>query len=141
MKKYSAPLRLVPLAIALVCSGCAGALPTLELESARSSIRNAERANAQQYAPELFNRATDRIAKAEVLMESNRNQRARRLIELADAEAQLAEAISEAEHSEAAIESLANTLPVSAPAAAAALAAPPAESAPRTVVYTNNIDE
>ena len=139
MKKYSAHLRLASLVAALVCGGCAGALPTLELEAARSSIRNAERANAPQYAPELFNSATGRIAKAEVLMASNRNQRARHLIELADAEAQLAEAISEAEHSEAAIKSLVNAMPVSAPQAA--LAAPPAEKTPSTVVYTNNIDE
>ena len=67
------------------------------------------------------------------------NQRARHLIELADAEAQLAEAISEAEHSEAAIKSLVNAMPVSEPQAA--LAAPPAEKTPSTVVYTNNIDE
>ncbi len=138
MKKYSAHLRLVPLAVALVSGGCAGALPTIELESARSSIRSAERANAQQYAPELFSSATDRIAKAEVLMESNRNRRARRLIELADAEAQLAEAISEAEHSEAAIDSLSQASPIAAPQAALG---PQTDSAPKTVVYTNKIDE
>lgn len=133
MKTYSAHLRLLPLVVALIGSGCAGALPTLEMEAARSSIRDAERANALQYAPELFKSATDRVAKAEVLMQSNRNHRARRLIELADAEAQLAEAISDAEHSEASINSLQSVQPVAAPQAAAGAA--------RTVVYTNAIDE
>lgn len=155
MKIYSAQLRLVPLVVAMIASGCAASLPTSQMEAARSSIRNAERANAGLYAPELLSSATDKMAKADVLMNAKRNKRAKRLIELAEAEALLAEAVSEAAHSEAAISSLKDAQPASTPKIAAALGraagaktsmpmptvGEPAPAASQPVVYTNKFDE
>lgn len=96
-------VRLLPVAAITVLLSACTAVPNVQLEAARSSIQNAQRAGADQHAPELFQTATERLSRAEKLMQKRRYERATRLLEMAEAEARLAEAASEASKTEASI--------------------------------------
>jgi len=76
------------------------------LDHAASSIRAATVAGAETYAPNELQSANQNFAKAKKLMQHNRVYRAQKLLQLATAHADLAAAISEADHAEDALSSL-----------------------------------
>ena len=97
-------------AVAIVLCGllsaCAAPMPGANLDHAESSIRAARIAGADTYAPNEIAAADTNFRKAQTLIGGNRANRARKLLELATAQADLAAAISEAEHAENALATL-----------------------------------
>ena len=56
IRRFALPFLLVALLAAPLLGGCAG-MPLQEMSDARQAIRAAERAGAQQYAPDLLSEA------------------------------------------------------------------------------------
>ena len=100
--------RSAALAIALcgILSACAAPKPAANLDHAESAIRAARVAGADTYAPNEIAAADSNFSKAQTLIRNNRVNRARKLLELATAQADLATAISEADHAENALATL-----------------------------------
>lgn len=90
----------------LLMSACAAPKPGAYLDVAGNSVRAAEIAGADTYAPQELFVAEQHIQRARLLIANNRQDRARKLLQLAIAQADLARAISEAEHAEAAMRQL-----------------------------------
>jgi len=67
---------------------------------ATDALRAAQLAGAETYAPQAYAVASQTYDKAEKLLRHNRKDRANKLLLLAVAQADLAKAISEAEHAE-----------------------------------------
>lgn len=96
----------VTLATCVVLGACAAPQPIANLEHAASAIRAARVAGADTYAPNEIQSASSNFAKAQTLIRNKRGNRAQKLLELATAQADLATAVSEAEHAENALASL-----------------------------------
>lgn len=84
-------------------SACVVPQTTANLDHAASAIRAARVAGADTYATAEIESADKNFQKAQALIRNNRANRAQKLLELATAQADLAAAISEAEHAEDAI--------------------------------------
>jgi hypothetical protein len=90
--------RIVTLLSALVaCAlqvGCAteGPIPTEQLTRARALVEQADKANAQQYAPADLQRAHDELSSADKAVSDHRYNEARRYAEAAQVDADLASA-------------------------------------------------
>ena len=89
-----------------ILSACAVPKPGANLNHAESAIRAARVAGADTYAPDEIAAADSNFRKEQTLIGNNRANRARKLLELATAQADLAIAISEAEHAENALMTL-----------------------------------
>ena len=96
----------VALALCGIITACAAPKPGANLDHAESAIRAARIAGADTYAPNEIAAADSNFRKAQILVGNNRANRARKLLELATAQADLATAISEAEHAENALATL-----------------------------------
>jgi hypothetical protein len=96
----------IAIALCGLLSACAVPKPGANLNHAESAIRAARVAGADTYAPDEIAAADSNFRKAQTLIGSNRANRARKLLELATAQADLAAAISEAEHAESALATL-----------------------------------
>ena len=76
-------------------AGCAsdpGTKPEEELQAARTAIGEADSAEADAVEPALLTAAREKVNLAEALIEEQRYDEARRLLEQAEVDAQLAEA-------------------------------------------------
>ncbi len=92
MKKSPRTLLLtLALGSGLVLAGCAGNPPTEQLASANAVIRSAEVAGGPEYAPADMKAAQDKMSQAQLLIQDQEYEQARRLIEQAEADARVAE--------------------------------------------------
>lgn len=73
-------------------AGCPGKPPIDIVSNADMAVNQAMNANAQQYAPAELQRALDKVARAKQAMADENYERARRLAEKAQVDAQVAEA-------------------------------------------------
>src|SRR5689334_17765294 len=82
----------------LALAGCAsgGQAPKAELAVTQSTISEAERAGAVQYAPVELNQARQKLEAAQEAVRAEKYDQARRLAEEADADAKLARTKTEA---------------------------------------------
>ena len=96
---------LTTLTLATLLAACAGPgpKPNSELQSAESAIKQAEAADARRFEPVLLNEAKNKVADARGLMDKERYKEARRLLEQAEVDAQLAGARSETEKAQQAV--------------------------------------
>jgi hypothetical protein len=85
------------ISIAVIAGGCASSVerPGGELRSAESAIQQAVSSDARDFEPVLLNQAQNRVADAEELINREQYLEARRLLEKAAVDAQLAGARSE----------------------------------------------
>lgn len=103
------------LAAALVAlAGCAGnqAVPTASIEQAEQRIEEAERAEAQRYANRELNLARERLIEAREAQQDGDEERAARLVELAELDAAYAAAVANNELAQTAVQELRDTLAV-----------------------------
>lgn len=96
------------LALCGALSACAAPQIGANFDHATSAIRAARVAGADTYAPNEIQSADSNYRKAQTMIENKRSKRAQKLLQLAIAQADLAAAISEAEHAEDALASLGN---------------------------------
>ena len=95
--KYAAVLGA---AIALSAAGCATTpIPNEQLAVAKASVQSAEQAGAPELAPVEMAAARDKLARAENAAADRNAQPATELAEQANADAQLAEATAQEQHS------------------------------------------
>ena len=95
--KYAAVLGA---AIALSAAGCATTpIPNEQLAVAKASVQSAEQAGAPELAPVEMAAARDKLARAEKAAADRNAQPATELAEQANADAQLAEATAQEQHS------------------------------------------
>lgn len=80
---------------AVLVAGCAGA-PVQEMSNARQAVRAAERAGAQQYAPQLMGEARQALRSAEAHLREGEYRTAREEAEQARAKAVEARRVAEA---------------------------------------------
>jgi hypothetical protein len=92
-------------ALMTACAG-PGPKPTGELQSAETSIQQAEGADAREFEPVLLNEARNQVADAKELIDSERYREAEKLLEKAAVDAQLAMARSETQQAENAVEQI-----------------------------------
>lgn len=98
MNKHKSMLYTAGLAgIALIIGGCAspGERPDADLNTAQNSIQEAVSADAREHEPILLNDAQNKVTDAENLIDREKYIEAKRLLEQAAVDAQLAEARSE----------------------------------------------
>ncbi|OED39121.1 hypothetical protein AB833_16400 [Chromatiales bacterium (ex Bugula neritina AB1)] len=91
---------LAGVAVVAMLAGCATPKVGSDFTAAGNAIRAAEVAGARTYAPEEYAAAQQIHRKAEKLLLDGRLERAQKLLQIAAAQADLATAISEAEHAE-----------------------------------------
>jgi hypothetical protein len=84
-------LAAVTLASGLLLAGCAGNPPTDQLAATNAVMKSAEAAGAPQYAPMDYRSAQDKLAQAQVEMQTQHYDRARTLAEQAEWDARVAE--------------------------------------------------
>lgn len=109
MKKHSAmtaPLAGVVAAILLSACATTSTTSTDSYEYALTAIRDAQAVGAETYAPEEYAAANATFNKAQKLLLHKRTERAQKLLQLSIAQADLAKAVSEAEHAEATLSQL-----------------------------------
>ncbi|WP_337961730.1 DUF4398 domain-containing protein [Pseudomonas sp. Gutcm_11s] len=75
----------------LVLAGCAGNPPTEQLASANAVMKSAEAAGGPEFAPADMKSAQDKMSQAQLLIQDQQYDQARRLIEQAEADARVAE--------------------------------------------------
>ncbi|MEX2476668.1 DUF4398 domain-containing protein [Marinobacter sp.] len=91
-----------------VLAGCASSVerPDGELRSAESAIQQAVSSDARNFEPVLLNQAQNRVADAEELIEREEYLEAKRLLEKASVDAQLAGARSNTAKAEKAVDEI-----------------------------------
>lgn len=84
---------LLPLALSsgLLLAGCAGTPPTENLAAANAVMKSAEAAGGPEYAPAEMKTARDKMDQAQLLLQDEQYEEARRLIEQAEWDARVAE--------------------------------------------------
>lgn len=94
--------------LALTIAACAGPGPRPDgkLQTAESSIQQAESSDAREFNPILLNDAQNKVADARELMEQERYREAEVLLDQAAVDAQLAGARSETDKARSAVEQL-----------------------------------
>lgn len=98
MKTHHSILRTAGvLGIALTLGACAssGEPPESKLQTAKTSVQQAEANDAREYEPVLLNQAQNKVADAEDMIEREKYADAARLLEQASVDAQLAGARAE----------------------------------------------
>jgi chromosome segregation ATPase len=87
-------LSAIALAAAALVAGCAteGNIPTQQLTQARTLVEQADKANAQRYAPADLQRAHDELSSADKAVTDHKYDDARRYAEKAQVDADLASA-------------------------------------------------
>jgi hypothetical protein len=95
-------------ATALTLAGCAsgGQPPTAELAVTQSTISEAERGGAVQYAPVELNRARQKLESAQQAVRSEEYEQARRLAAEAEVDAKLARAKTDASLAERSVNTI-----------------------------------
>lgn len=86
-------LVLLPLAFSstLLLAACAGTPPTENLAAANAVMKSAEAAGGPEYAPAEMKAAKDKMAQAQVLLQEEQYEEARRMLEQAEWDARVAE--------------------------------------------------
>lgn len=110
LKSSVLAMALTTTALATLIVGCAAPQQGPAFYNAAEAIRAAQTAGAVEFAPKEFKQANDTYRKAEAWHLKRRTERAQKLLELAAAQANLAEAISEAKHAESSLELLSHGL-------------------------------
>jgi chromosome segregation ATPase len=84
----------ISLAVAAMMAGCAtqGDIPTQQLTQARTLVEQADKADAQRYAPADLQRAHDELSSADKAVTDHKYDDARRYAEKAQVDADLASA-------------------------------------------------
>lgn len=91
--------------ILAACAG-PGPRPEGEMQSAQNAIQSAQSNNAREYEPILLNDAQNKVSDAELLIEEREYHEARRLLEQAAVDAELASARAETGRAKAAAEEI-----------------------------------
>jgi len=96
------------LGIAVFVGGCASSVerPDNQLQAAESSIQQAVSSDARDFEPVLLNRAQNKVADAQELIETENYRQAARLLEQASVDAQLAGARSDTAKAQQAVEEI-----------------------------------
>jgi hypothetical protein len=94
IRRYFLPLLLAALCAGPPLAGCAG-MPLQEMSDARQAIRAAERAGAEQHAPEVLGAARESVERARVNLHKGEYRQAREEAELARQKAMEARTIAE----------------------------------------------
>ena len=97
---YNHKLLLTALLSAQLTACSSGAPPRHDLALTQASIRSAEAAGAADHASKPFRSAQQRVVKAQSLIDREKYDEAKRELQLAQADAELAEAMAEAKNSE-----------------------------------------
>ncbi|MEE2763839.1 DUF4398 domain-containing protein [Marinobacter sp.] len=97
------PLLVLGLSAALIACAGPGPRPDSQLQIAESSIQQAEASDARKFNPVLLNQAQNRVADAKEMMDREAYGQAKRLLEKAAVDAQLAAARSETEKAQRAV--------------------------------------
>lgn len=99
-------------ALALLVTGCAGNQPaaSARFDEAQQSIEEAERAEAQRYATRELNTARETLDLARQAQEEGDEERAARLTERAELDADYAAAVAENQELQTAVQELRDTL-------------------------------
>lgn len=86
-------LLLLPLALSstLLLAACAGNPPTENLAAANAVMKSAEAAGGPEYAPAEMKTAKDKMAQAQLLLQEEKYEEARRMLEQAEWDARVAE--------------------------------------------------
>lgn len=88
------------------CAGPSQTRPQGEMQAAQSAIQRAQSNDAREYEPLLLNQAQTKLADAELLIEDEKYGEARRLLEQAEVDAELAAARSVTERARVAAQQL-----------------------------------
>ncbi|MBU2952997.1 DUF4398 domain-containing protein [Marinobacter sp. F3R08] len=113
MRPYLSPTRtLTCIALASLLVACAGPgpKPDSELQSAESSIKQAEASDARRFQPVLLNQAMNKVADARVLINQEQYKDARHMLQQAEVDAQLAGARAETEKARRAVAEINNNI-------------------------------
>jgi chromosome segregation ATPase len=96
------------ISIAVLAGGCASSVerPDGKLQSAESAVEKAVSSDAREFEPVLLNEAQNRIADANELMEQEQYLEARRQLEKASVDAQLAGARADTAKAKQAVEEI-----------------------------------
>lgn len=96
------------ISIAVLAGGCASSVerPDGKLQSAESAVEKAVSSGAREFEPVLLNEAQNRIANARELMEQEQYLDARRQLEKASVDAQLAGARADTAKAKQAVEEI-----------------------------------
>ena len=94
LRRLSLPLLLIALLAGPALTGCAGA-PFQEMSDARQAVRAAQRAGAQQHAPEMLAEAEQLVERARLSMQKGEYRQARDDAMLAREKAMAARRIAE----------------------------------------------
>ncbi len=96
------------ISIAVLAGGCASSVerPDDKLQSAESAVEKAEASDAREFEPALLNQAQTRVAEARELIELEQYLEARRRLEKASVDAQLAGARSETAKAQQAVDEI-----------------------------------
>ncbi len=86
-------LLLLPLALSstLLLAACAGNPPTENLAAANAVMKSAEAAGGPEYAPAEMKTAKDKMTQAQLLLQEEKYEEARRMLEQAEWDARVAE--------------------------------------------------
>ncbi|MDF0751987.1 DUF4398 domain-containing protein [Marinobacter sp. 71-i] len=100
------------ISIAVLAGGCASSVerPDGKLQSAESAVEKAVSSGAREFEPVLLNEAQNRIADARELIEQEQYLEARRQLEKASVDAQLAGARADTAKAKQAVEEINNSI-------------------------------
>lgn len=106
MKKTKLTTAALLVGLSVLLTACAKPKQGADFEHVSKAIRAAELAGAATYAPTELSIASRNFSKAQVLVNNNRQDRAQKLLQIAIAQAELAKAVSEADHAETSLQRL-----------------------------------
>ncbi len=106
MKRTKLTTAALLVGMTIMLSACAKPKQGADFEHASKAIRAAEIAGAATYAPAELSIASQNFSKAQALANNNRQDRAQKLLQIAVAQAELAKAVSEADHAETSLQQL-----------------------------------
>ncbi|WP_120993918.1 DUF4398 domain-containing protein [Stutzerimonas urumqiensis] len=110
-RSLSAAPKLAALAFGgLLLAGCAGNPPNEQFAVTESAVRGAVSAGATEYAPVEMRAAQEKWREAELAMQKEDYEKARRLAEQAEWDARVAERKAQAEKAQAAVEQARETI-------------------------------
>src|SRR5690606_21485674 len=108
MSRTNAAASAAAVACLAIAAGCAGnqSVPSASIEQAEQRIDEAERADAQRYANRELNMAREKLLQAREAQEDGDEERAARIAERAELDAEYAIALAENESVQTAVEEL-----------------------------------
>ncbi len=98
--KKALKIAFAAMALSAILTGCAAPQQGKMFYDTSNAIRAAQNAGALEFAPEEYTAANENYRKAEAMLQKRRSNRAQKLLELATAQASLAQTISEAAQAE-----------------------------------------